>query len=48
MELPNKNLKFSRFVWEDGSEALADSRGLLHLKSGDSSHSGNYPRNGPG
>jgi hypothetical protein len=34
---PNTNLKFSRFVWDDGSEVLADSRGLLHLKSADSS-----------
>lgn len=35
--LPNTNLKFSRFVWNDGSEVLTDSRGLLHLKSADSS-----------
>jgi hypothetical protein len=34
--LPNTNLKFSRFVWPDGSQVLADSRGLLHLKSPDS------------
>jgi hypothetical protein len=34
--LPNTNLKFSRFVWAHGSELLADSRGLLHLKSADS------------
>jgi hypothetical protein len=34
--LPNTNLKFSRFVWADGSEVLADSRGFLHLKSADS------------
>jgi hypothetical protein len=37
IELPNANLKFSRFVWADGSEVLADSRGFLHLKSADSS-----------
>jgi hypothetical protein len=35
-KLPNTNLKFSRFVWQDGSEVVADSRGLLHLKSADS------------
>ncbi|MBO9199331.1 MULTISPECIES: hypothetical protein [Niastella] len=35
--LPNTSLKFSRFVWADGSEALVDSRGFLHLKSSDSS-----------
>jgi hypothetical protein len=37
MEVPNTNLKFSRFVWADGSEVLADSRGLLHLRSSDKS-----------
>lgn len=36
ISVPNPNLKFSRFVWNDGSEVVADSRGLLHLKSGDS------------
>jgi hypothetical protein len=34
--LSNANLKFSKFVFEDGSEVLADSRGLLHLRSSDS------------
>jgi hypothetical protein len=33
----NANLKFSKFVWDDGSEVLADSRGLLHLRSSDAS-----------
>lgn len=28
-------LKFTKFVWADGSEAVMDSRGLLHLKSSD-------------
>jgi hypothetical protein len=35
MGIANTNLKFSRFMWADGSEALADSRGLLHLRSSD-------------
>ncbi|MGN8072644.1 hypothetical protein [Mucilaginibacter sp. 22184] len=30
-QLPN--IKFTRFSWANGSEALLDSRGLLHLKS---------------
>jgi hypothetical protein len=29
------NLKFTKFSWADGSEAVVDSRGLLHLKSSD-------------
>ncbi|MDB5145001.1 MAG: hypothetical protein JWQ66_3714 [Mucilaginibacter sp.] len=29
------NLKFTKYVWADGSEAVLDSRGLLHLKSSD-------------
>jgi hypothetical protein len=37
MSIPNANLRFSRFVWADGSEVLVDSRGLLHLKSSDKS-----------
>jgi hypothetical protein len=37
LKLPSTTLKFSRFAWPDGSEVLADSRGLLHLKSADSS-----------
>jgi hypothetical protein len=37
MDIPNANLKFSKFVWADGSEVMADSRGLLHLKSSDKS-----------
>jgi hypothetical protein len=35
MDIANTKLKFSRFVWPDGSEMLADSRGLLHLRSAD-------------
>ncbi|HEX6428480.1 MAG TPA: hypothetical protein VF008_12375 [Niastella sp.] len=35
MDIPNANCKFSKFVWADGSEVLADSRGFLHLKSSD-------------
>jgi len=35
MGIANTTLKFSRFVWADGSEMLADSRGLLHLRSAD-------------
>jgi hypothetical protein len=35
MGIANTNLKFSRFVWADGSEMLSDSRGLLHLRSAD-------------
>jgi hypothetical protein len=35
MGLANTNIKFSRFAWADGSEVLADSRGLLHLQSSD-------------
>jgi hypothetical protein len=29
----NPNIRFTRFTWKDGSTALGDSRGLLHLKS---------------
>ena len=36
ISLPNANLRFSRFVWADGSDVVADSRGFLHLKSADS------------
>lgn len=35
-EIQNKGLKFSKFVWSDGSAVLADSRGFLHLQSSDS------------
>lgn len=35
LRLVNSYLKFSRFVWGDGSEVVADSRGLLHLRSSD-------------
>lgn len=35
MGIANTTLKFSKFVWKDGSEVLADSRGLLHLRSAD-------------
>lgn len=31
------NLKFTKYIWADGSEAVLDSRGLLHLKSSDTS-----------
>jgi len=31
------NIKFSKFVWENGGEIILDSRGLLHLKSADTS-----------
>jgi hypothetical protein len=31
------NIKFIRFSWQNGSEAILDSRGLLHLKSVDAS-----------
>jgi hypothetical protein len=31
----NKLVKFYRFLWRDGSEAIVDSRGLLHLHSSD-------------
>jgi hypothetical protein len=33
--IANTALKFSKFVFEDGSEVLADSRGMLHLRSAD-------------
>lgn len=33
--LRNKNVKFIVKRWEDGSEAIFDSRGFLHLKSSD-------------
>jgi hypothetical protein len=36
-DIPNANLRFSKFVWNDGSEVLADSRGFLHLRSSDAS-----------
>jgi hypothetical protein len=35
--LKNKYVKFTLRVWEDGSQAIIDSRGFLHLKSSDSS-----------
>ncbi|EHQ24573.1 hypothetical protein [Mucilaginibacter paludis] len=31
------NLKFTKFTWPNGSQMVLDSRGLLHLKSADSS-----------
>lgn len=31
----NKLVRFYRFGWADGSEAIVDSRGLLHLRSSD-------------
>ena len=33
--LANEQLLFRRFAWPDGSEALLDPRGLLHLRSAD-------------
>lgn len=33
----NEQVKFEKWVWPDGSEAVIDSRGLLHLKSSDAS-----------
>ncbi len=33
--LQNKNLAFNVWVWDDGSEAIVDPRGFLHLKSSD-------------
>lgn len=35
--LPNKRIRFRKFVWDDGSEAVLDTRGFLHLKSSDTS-----------
>ncbi|MFL5727999.1 MAG: hypothetical protein ACJ75J_00815, partial [Cytophagaceae bacterium] len=35
--LEGSSVRFSRVSWEDGSEAIADSRGLLHLRSSDPS-----------
>ncbi len=35
--LDNPKIKFFRTFWEDGSEAVMDSRGFLHLKSSDKS-----------
>jgi hypothetical protein len=35
--VPNAAIKFSRTVWKDGSEAVVDSRGMLYLRSSDSS-----------
>jgi hypothetical protein len=32
---PNSLVNFYKFAWKDGSEAIMDSRGLLHLKSSD-------------
>ena len=31
--IPNKGIKFSLWTWQDGSEAIFDSRGFLHLRS---------------
>lgn len=33
--LQNKNLIFSSWIWDDGSEAIVDPRGFLHLRSSD-------------
>jgi hypothetical protein len=33
----NDNIKFRKRVWADGSSAIIDSRGMLHLKSSDQS-----------
>lgn len=35
--LPNKRIAFRRLRWDDGSEAIVDTRGFMHLKSADSS-----------
>lgn len=35
LKLSNSYIKFTKFVWDDGSEVVADSRGLLHLRSSD-------------
>lgn len=35
--LQNKKLAFNVWLWDDGSEAIVDPRGLLHLKSPDKS-----------
>jgi MoxR-vWA-beta-propeller ternary system protein len=32
---PGKGIHFSKWVWDDGSFIVTDSRGLLHLKSAD-------------
>lgn len=38
MKVPHlPNIKFTKFIWESGSEMILDSRGLLHLKSADKS-----------
>lgn len=38
IEVPHlPNIKFTKFTWKEGSEAVVDSRGLLHLKSADES-----------
>jgi hypothetical protein len=31
--LPNENINFYKWHWADGSTAIIDSRGLVHLKS---------------
>ena len=33
--LQNKNLQFNIWLWDDGSQAIVDPRGFLHLKSSD-------------
>ncbi len=33
--LPHTNIRLNKWVWSDGSEAVVDSRGLLHLRSSD-------------
>ncbi|QNA44331.1 hypothetical protein [Lacibacter sediminis] len=35
--LSNKRIRFRKFIWKDGSEAVVDTRGFLHLRSSDSS-----------
>jgi hypothetical protein len=37
MGITNPKLKFTKFVFKDGSEVLTDSRGFLHLRSSDKS-----------
>jgi len=33
--MANNYVKFSKFAWNDGSEAWVDSRGFIHLRSSD-------------
>jgi hypothetical protein len=33
--LPQTNIKLTKWMWKDGSQAMVDSRGFLHLRSAD-------------